>query len=305
MALSDLMLLLVEDDPIAQEQLRLYFEDQFDTVLQAYNGLEGLDLYRRHAPDIILTDLRMPGLSGLDMITEIRKENPDQVIMIFSALNDSDTLLKSLNLSVDGFIPKPILDLSLVEERLEKVAEKIQRKSSEERHQIHQLYQKAYFDALTGIYNRNYFDDYLRRVILSHNDENSLALLIIDMDNLKEINDRYGHATGDRALVLLTDTLRRTVPEKASLIRLGGDELAVIIPGANRQKILGFLEEIEALQGMPLQPDHEGPRISFSIGCSFFPEDARTVDKLLAHADQAMYQAKKSGKGRAYFYTEK
>ncbi|WP_456392056.1 diguanylate cyclase domain-containing protein [Nitratifractor sp.] len=304
MALNDLMLLLVEDDPIAQEQLKLYFEDQFETVLQAYNGLEGLDLYRRYAPDIILTDLRMPGLSGLDMIAEIRKENPDQVIMIFSALNDSDTLLKSLNLSVDGFIPKPILDLSIVEERLKKVAEKIRSKSSEERHQIHQLYQKAYFDALTRIYNRNYFDDYLRRVILSHNDENSLALLIIDMDNLKEINDRYGHATGDRALVLLTDTLRRTIPEKASLVRLGGDEFAVILPGINHKNISGFLQEIESLQGMPLQSDGGSPRISFSIGCSFFPDDARTVDELLAHADEAMYRAKRSGKGRTFFYEE-
>ena len=162
MALNKMRLLFVEDDPVAQEQMSRLLEGEVAGIYQAFNGQEGIELYRRHAPDIIVTDIRMPVMNGLDMIRYIREEDPEQVILLLSAHDDRQTLLQALDLSVDGFLSKPILDLNKLMTKLHHAAQLAKKRQNSSRiksyrSQIRSLYLQANTDQLTGLRNRNFF----------------------------------------------------------------------------------------------------------------------------------------------------
>jgi len=308
MPLHDLSLLFVEDDPFTQEQFRIFFREGVREFYQAYNGEEGWRLYRQLHPDIIITDLQMPGMDGLEMIRRIREFDSQQMILILSAHNDREILLRSIELQIDGFIPKPILDIDEILVRLETIARKLeaQRAVCEESNErrIRELYNKAYFDTLTGIYNRHYFDERFKSMLYETTQRN-LALLFIDLDDLKQINDRYGHSVGDRALIRIADDLKRLAPTPGFLARIGGDEFAMLLPECDEEtlrEIVGMIQKKRCISVENGGPDIE---LSLSVGCSLYPRDAHSGEALLRQADQAMYQAKRSGKGCSFLYRQK
>lgn len=168
------------------------------------------------------------------------------------------------------------------------------------------IWRQAYFDALTGLPNRRLFRDRLEQEIKkSHRTQLPLALLFIDLDNFKEVNDTIGHDQGDNLLVEVTRRIRECVRETDTLARLGGDEFAVILPefGAN-----AYVERIaqEILQTLcaPLETGNHRNYVSASIGITIYPDDTQDVEGLLKQADRAMYLAKEQGRNRFAYFTE-
>ena len=155
-------------------------------------------------------------------------------------------------------------------------------------------------DALTGLYTRKYAMDYLQQLIdESHVERTKLVLMYIDLDNFKQINDSYGHHTGDKTLCNIATHLRSCVRQQDIVARIGGDEFIIIFPS------ITVIEDISPIANALLQnlPPQKLP-ITLSIGMSVFPDDAQTALTLLKNADIAMYQVKKSGKNYFCFWEQ-
>lgn len=179
----------------------------------------------------------------------------------------------------------------------ERTAE-LEQRGVELRHSQRQLEQMAYFDSLTGLPNRRMFNDELRRLIArSLRSQGDFALLLVDLDGFKQVNDVDGHDAGDALLVAVAERLRNLIRETDSVARLGGDEFAVLVPRtdadsgieATCQRMIASLSEPLALDGRTIQA-------TASIGVAVCPQEGTTPDGLYKSADLALYEAKRAGR---------
>ncbi|HEX7983646.1 MAG TPA: EAL domain-containing protein [Duganella sp.] len=167
------------------------------------------------------------------------------------------------------------------------------------------IWQQANFDALTQLPNRRMFHDRLAHdIVKSQRERSSLAVLFIDLDHFKEVNDTLGHHQGD---ILLVDAARRIsacVRKSDTVARLGGDEFTVILSTLGQTERVELIAQqiIDSLRA-PFALGQEQAFVSASIGITLYPDDARDIDDLLKHADQAMYAAKGAGRNRYSFFT--
>ena len=159
----------------------------------------------------------------------------------------------------------------------------------------------ATHDVLTGLSNRAAFQDALATACEGA-DTCAAALLCIDLDGFKAVNDRYGHGTGDMLLVSVAKLLQELAPRDAMVSRLGGDEFAILLTGQGRGEAEALATALVARVGMPFRIETELLAIGASVGVAVAPEDATDAAKLLARADLALYSAKQAGKGRAEHY---
>jgi diguanylate cyclase (GGDEF)-like protein/PAS domain S-box-containing protein len=167
------------------------------------------------------------------------------------------------------------------------------------------IWHQANFDHLTGLPNRHMFTDRLTQEAKKADRNGTfLALLFIDLDHFKEVNDRLGHAVGDALLVETARRIGGCVRSSDTLARLGGDEFTVILAGLDH---IGSVERIAqsviSVLGLPFELGQERAYISASIGIALYPPDATDIGQLLAHADQAMYASKNAGRNRFSYFT--
>lgn len=163
---------------------------------------------------------------------------------------------------------------------------------------------QANHDSLTGLPNRRFFQEYLQKIIQCNSAEPTYkAVLFLDLDGFKPINDTYGHETGDKLLQEVSKRLQACLASQDLVARLGGDEfIALICSASNRDGVKKATERIAAAIQKPYVIDGQLMTVSASIGISQYPMDGTDEKALMHYADLAMYQAKKSGKNRFYFY---
>ncbi len=171
-----------------------------------------------------------------------------------------------------------------------------------------QLTRTAHYDALTGLPNRVLLADRLRQAtIQSRRRQQPMAVVYLDLDGFKEVNDSLGHSCGDELLVKVTARLKNNLRDGDTLARLGGDEfIAVLVDLHNADECDQILTRLLQAVALPIQVNDQAVRISASAGVTLFPDDDSDPDSLLRHADQAMYKAKQAGKNRYHLFdTEK
>lgn len=156
----------------------------------------------------------------------------------------------------------------------------------------------AYHDALTGLPNRMLLNDRLKMGLAhAHRNKRMMAVLFIDLDGFKEINDSFGHATGDLVLQGVASRLTQCIREEDTLSRLGGDEFVVVLPRIGSQRDAESLaEKLLSVAKLPFHFEGKDMTVSLSIGISLFPKDGTAAKDLLKRADEALYQAKSKGK---------
>ncbi|MFL6659393.1 MAG: EAL domain-containing protein [Massilia sp.] len=167
------------------------------------------------------------------------------------------------------------------------------------------IWQQANFDPLTQLPNRRMFHDRLDNdIIKSRRDGRRIAILFIDLDHFKEVNDTLGHHQGDVLLVEAARRIRSCVRESDTVARLGGDEFTVILSALDEVDAVGRIaQKILDVMQTPFQLGAEQAFVSASVGITLYPDDARDIDDLLKHADQAMYAAKDAGRNRFSYFT--
>ncbi|MDD5717887.1 MAG: EAL domain-containing protein [Sulfuricurvum sp.] len=168
-----------------------------------------------------------------------------------------------------------------------------------------QLAHIAHYDPLTGLPNRVLNADRLRQAMLQAQRRNEqIAILYLDLDGFKEVNDTYGHSTGDQLLIALASHMKQALRESDTLSRLGGDEFVAILTDLHEHSIaFPIIERLQKAASMEIQIDDLFLQVSASIGGTFYPQyDPVDADQLIRQADQAMYEAKQSGKNRYHIF---
>ena len=301
--LKDLRLLFVEDDPFTQEMLKNLLLEEVKELYQAYDGEDGWNQFIEYRPDLVITDINMPEMSGLELARKIKTFDETLPILIISAHDEKEILLEAIDSQIDGYLLKP-LDIEKLWKKIRDFASRIKKVEADKvaiRKKIKALEEKAYHDTVTGLPNRARFEKLLSETLRNADLRNeTVALFLIDLDHFKTINDHYGHPTGDRALRTLANSMKRVLNENATLFRIGGDEFALIAHGRFSQESLQTLiTDLTKASHCTLETKKHRIHIGCSIGVCTYPVPSRNRTELLEKTDQALYQAKSTGRGTA------
>ncbi|MDT8990587.1 EAL domain-containing protein [Curvibacter sp. APW13] len=176
---------------------------------------------------------------------------------------------------------------------------------TEKKRQEHRLLQIAHYDALTGLPNRVLLSDRLRQAMAhTHRTRQPLAVLFLDLDGFKSVNDKHGHEAGDQLLVELAQRMRKALRENDTLSRIGGDEFVAVLTGvASADGCIPLLDRLIHCAAQPFEYHGQLLRVSASVGVTVYPQPEEVdAEQLMRQADQAMYQAKVAGKNRYHFF---
>jgi len=305
--LNNLTLLYVEDNTIIQKIVKEILQTHFKEIYITDDGEKGLKLYQEKNPDIVLADISMPNMNGLDMISNIKKLNPNQKIALLTGYNSITYLNKAINIGVDKYILKPIQPKQMLDALEDMVASlKIE---YEQKKYKKDLEFASQHDELTSLMNRTLFHKRLKELIDNSTQSNKrVAIFSIDLNLFKSINDTYGHDAGDAVLKRVAKNLLQSLRKDDIVARFGGDEFAVAIGYLKKHNhIFSFLKRIEDSFLEPLlyidnSSEYHIP-ISLSIGITFYSKQSNDIStkKLLKQADKAMYMAKKSKRMYSFF----
>ena len=225
----------------------------------------------------------------------------------------SFTSLLRMNKSITKLLKNKYLNhdladsLSNAKEDLQNSNNELKLENSVRQETERRLYHLANFDPLTGLANRHKFKEDLKKsLVTSKKKKTQIALLFLDLDNFKIINDTLGHAMGDKLLIATSSRLKSLLNDKNSISRLGGDEFVIILNDfTDKNAISKLARSIITLLEKPFNFDEHEMFIGTSIGISLYPDDANDKETLLAHADTAMYAAKDKGKNNYQFFNAK
>ncbi len=187
---------------------------------------------------------------------------------------------------------------------LNETVQSLHREMAERQQAEEQVRQLALHDTLTGLPNRRSMEQILARTLAeAKNRGDQVAVMFLDLDRFKHVNDAYGHAVGDRLLQEVAQRLRHSLSRPAVLSRQGGDEFVVVLPQlSHKAAVLQCVRQIINALRRPILLDHRETKASCSVGISLYPDDGLTPEALLKHADMAMYKAKEKGRGHHHFF---
>ncbi|WFE68019.1 diguanylate cyclase [Thiomicrospira sp. R3] len=292
--------ILVVDDHPTNLQILLSALSKDYQVSIVTSGKQALKLAETLRPDLILLDIMMPEMDGLTVLEHIRQSDWGccMAVILVTADDRHETHLKGLQLGADDFITKPF-SLPLVQLRIRNLLARDQARK--------QLDQMAYYDALTGLPNRSLLHDRLDQAIAqADRRQKRLALVFIDIDGFKPVNDNFGHAVGDVLLKLLATRMKSALREGDTLARLGGDEfIALLVDLTEQLPNKELMERLLSAVSEPFEYQGHTIHVTASIGVSYYPQP-KPIDasQLIRQADQAMYQAKQSGKNQFFEFKE-
>jgi diguanylate cyclase (GGDEF)-like protein len=298
---NPLCVLLVEDAEddaalVVRELTRGGYEVTFSRVDTAEALIAALEDARW---DLAIADFSMPQFSGTAALTIVRQFDAEMPFIFVSGTIGEDAAVAAMRSGAQDYIMKGSLKrlVPAVERELREVAIRRWRKKAEER-----LAHLAYYDALTDLPNRVLLNDRLTQAMLaSQRSGEPIALMVVDLDHFKAVNDSLGHHAGDRMLQEVAVRLRALLGESDTVARLGGDEFALMLLDTDARnatlmarKLLQRLNEPYVIQDRPFV-------VSASIGIASFPEHGTETDSVLQKADIAMYVAKSGGLGVAVY----
>lgn len=288
-------ILIVEDD----DQIRNSIQE-FLTILDfkthtAESAEQALSFLKTHQVDVIITDIIMSGMDGLEM-TRIIKDNYDTDIIVITGYTGDYSYEEAINKGADDFIFKPVRFEELLL-RLKRVLK--ERKLSQERVEIlEKLKELAITDDLTKLYNSRHFYEQLANEINRFNRyHRPLSLLLIDVDHFKEFNDAYGHIEGDKVLHKVAGLITSCLRTMDTGYRYGGEEFTVILPETTSVDAMAVAERINNVVKNELFIKGIQKEISVSIGVTEYLSGEPLTD-FVCRADKAMYMAKNGGRNR-------
>ena len=302
-------ILIVDDNKLNLATARTVLMSQYK-VIPVMRGQQALTYLEKGECDIILLDINMPDMDGFEVMERIRKMEHCRFtpVIFLTGDGDAETETRCLNAGAVDFIRKPFVPevmLSRISRALvlEEVHRRLEDKLAQSTREVTAIRSKFQQDVLTGLWNRDYTEEAVGELLAGGTQG---ALMMVDIDNFKSVNDNYGHATGDSVLKILADTLRGGFREGDVLCRLGGDEFMIFVKDASSK---GEVRKraTELITGFCNAIDHFGFEVdtSVSIGIACAPEDGTDFKTLYSCADKALYYVKRNGKNSSHFYSDK
>jgi diguanylate cyclase (GGDEF)-like protein len=290
----DSVILIVEDQATDALVLSEAVRDLGDVYI-ASDGPSALALARQCNPDLVLLDIEMNGMSGFAVCQELKADPKlcDAAVIFVTSHAQVSNELRALEYGGIGFIRKP---LNLPVARAHIKAHLALRNEAKK---------LANHDALTGLPNRTLLQDRIEQALQkAHRSKARVAMLLLDLDNFKNINDSLGHSIGDTLLIETAARLSLAARALDTVSRQGGDEFIILLPEVNGVDVVGdFAKRLQATIATPFVLNGHRYNLSASIGISVFPDDSEDAEALYRHADAAMYQAKLDGRNRFRFFS--
>ena len=303
--------IVVDDNSVNVSLLSGILRKRNYTVRTATEGAEALSLMRAAPPELVLLDIRLPGMDGYEICRHMKADarTRDVPVIFISALDDGLDKARAFEVGGVDYVAKPFSAVEVVARvenqlKISRLQRSLEQKNAELERANQALQSLSYVDALTGISNRRHFDELLdqewRRAL---RDDSSVCVILIDVDLFKSFNDTYGHQTGDECLkqvaVEVTGALRRGGDEAA---RYGGEEFGAVL---SRTETAGGMVVAEDMRQRveALQIAHKGSpfrvvTISLGVMTTRPGPNKETPASMLAAADRALYRAKGAGRNR-------
>ncbi|MEH2531895.1 diguanylate cyclase (GGDEF)-like protein [Bradyrhizobium sp. AZCC 1588] len=331
-------LLIVDDISDNRAILSRRFERRGFAVTEAESGLAAIELIEKEAFDLVLLDVMMPGIDGIETLKRIRgrKSSSTLPVIMVTAKSESANIVDALECGANDYVTKPV-DFAValarvntqisrrraeqqvevandqlrrtnealearVEERTKRLADANQRLKEEiaDREELQARSQYlAYHDSLTGLGNRMLFKEQLEQALTDETvTPHPLAVLFVDLDGFKAVNDTGGHSVGDLLLKSLAAKLRDLLPPTDRIARLGGDEFAILqISGIQPSASLALAERIIEVAAHPQTIEGNDVTVGASVGIAIVHPGEMNAETVLKCADLAMYSAKSGGRG--------
>ena len=311
---SVLRVLAVDDNKTMLQLVTAILEDLGHKVRTASNGQEALDIAMEDLPQLLIADWEMPGLNGIELCKSIRSTDAGRYvyIIVLTGRNDDALLEQAFSAGADDYITKPLNPRELtariracqrfiqLQAHLRRDTEEIRRLAAELSKANRRLQGAALTDSLTGLPNRRYaLDRCEQELATARRSGQPLALMMVDVDHFKLINDKHGHDVGDAALSHLAMIFRRSLRTEDQACRLGGEEFLIIARQTDASKSLIVADRLRRTISLePLEIKGQRIKITVSIGCASVNEKLNSVPDILKAADEALYRAKRLGRNR-------
>lgn len=300
-------ILIAEDDPVSRRLLQALLVKWGYEVTVASDGAEAWELLQQEGgPRLAIIDWMMPKMDGAEVCRKVRATEGGAYVylLLLTAKTQKEDIVRGIGAGADDYVTKPF-DANELNARL-RAARRILDLQADLVSARESLRMQATHDYLTGLPNRLLFSDRLtQRLAQCRRSKQSLAVLYLDLDRFKLINDTFGHSFGDRVLNSVATRLTSCLREIDTLARMGGDEFTILLnevdtPDGASETARRILETLCA----PFSIDDRELFVTASIGISMFPHSGRDVETLVQNADSAMYQAKKQGKNSCHLFAE-
>ncbi|WP_320044435.1 response regulator [uncultured Desulfobacter sp.] len=290
-----------KDVAFLQENLQPYCSE----ILVTDSGKDAIALSETKHIDIVLLDIPLSDINGHEVCKQLKQMDKTRNIQVITVTSqvDLESKIKSIEYGTDDYLVKPVNKLELQARIKSSIKKKAYLDILVSKYET--AFNTSITDQLTGLYNNAFFKHYVHLELHRCLEQKQyMALMMIDIDNFKQVNDTFGHQTGDRVLKAVADTIRANVREIDVCARYGGEEFVVVLPYADQCNGAGIAERIRTAveekkddYGVPGGLGH----ITVSIGLAVCPSDAQQVTELVRCADMAMYEAKHRGKNQTVY----
>jgi len=301
--------LLVDDDLIDRETVKRALRNNEDVskLVEVCSAEEGLRAVEHEHFDVLLLDYRMPQTDGIEMVIELRgRPNLGETAIVMMSTSDDEALaLSCLQAGAQDFITKGEITSAKLQRSIIQAKKRfeLEKKLYDSYCQVRELAEK---DSLTGLSNRYHFEEALKVSICNNmRFQSNIALLLLDLDHFKNINDTYGHEMGDKLLKHVVNRVSHCLRGNELFGRLGGDEFSILITGLKYLNDATIVAQriIKSLEA-PIEIDGHTIQCGVSIGIAMHPHNADTAEELTKYADIAMYRAKKQGRNQLCYFEE-
>ena len=307
--------LLVTQDSSESAAIAFSLESNGYQVQRATSGADGLSIALLESPELVLVEMRSPGMDATEFCRALRASplSTGSYIVVICGREDEDKLAMAVDAGADDFLLRPITPLTLAA-RL-RAADRVMHLQTEVQRERYNLAQSAaewagsnrrltlvaMTDLLTRLPNRRHGLDFLAAEwALAHGNNLPMACLMIDIDHFKQINDEFGHESGDTVLAALSNRLKSSARSEDMVFRYGGEEFCVVCPGTDRNRALDIAERIRqnvAALSCRLGESETSVTVSIGVAAVSPPYDSRE-ETLIPDADAALYRAKQQGRNR-------
>ncbi|MBK4736549.1 GGDEF domain-containing response regulator [Noviherbaspirillum pedocola] len=273
----------------------------YNEVSSCRDPSEVVSLHVRNSYDLILLDMHMPGMNGLEVMERLREVEKDSYLPVLAITGDRNFKIAALQAGARDFLTKPY-DMTEFQMRIRNMLEvRLLYKKVAEQGRLEK--EMALHDALTGLPNRRLLVDRIEKSMQhASRGHNMMAVMYLDLDGFKAVNDTHGHGCGDELLKNVADRLRRATRKEDTVARIGGDEFVIVLSDiAHVDDVLRPASKILRFLSTPFDVASVTVSVSTSIGIAFYPGDGNDVEELISRADRALYDAKRGGKNRYHF----
>lgn len=280
-------ILVVDDEEMMLMMAERILSRKYE-ILTATTGEEAIKIFENERPDMILSDLMMPEMDGYELHRILQEKSEGMVPIMFMTADESDeSETKGFEVGAADYIRKPFRPDVLLR-RIGNIIDHLDK--------IHGLEAAVSVDPMTKLLNKSASQEKIGEIIK----KSSGALLMLDLDSFKLINDVYGHSAGDKILILFAELIKKVIRENDLAGRMGGDEFLAFLQNISDENVLkskaAFLNEQLLISAKKLLGDDMEIPLGTSIGAVFVPDEGRDFHKLYEKADKALYDVKQHGK---------